>query len=660
MQISLYKFCRALTVSLFIGSAAAIPFSAHAQNNPIPVENFFKSSQISNVMFSPDGKNVAMLAAGANDRLVLAVMEVDKLKPKIVAGYEKTDVVFFNWVNNQRLVFGVGDRSIGDGDRYKGSGLFAINKDGNELRELIATGDTGSKFRVLNGYHNFLDVTHVPDSNDVYITRSTGTRKTPSYTLMKLNTLNGYNEIIQTPTNSVSFMIDKSGEVRVAETSQDNFTAVHYKDPATQQWRKLIEYNNVTGHGFSPAFIAPDGQFYVTSANKNDTVSVYRFDLEKNKLDDTPVVATKGFDFQGNFVFNKKENKLLGVHYESDAYSTLWLDDKWNSVQKTVDAALPNTANLIWGPESGNNDIVIVHSFSDVHPGSYMLFNTETKKFVPIGDVHPEINSKTMSYKDFVRIKVRDGMEIPAYITLPKNSSGKNLPMVVMVHGGPYVRGGHWEWNRETQFLASRGYAVLEPDFRGSTGYGTKLFRAGWKQWGLAMQDDVTDATKWAIAQGYADPQRICIAGASYGGYATLMGLIKEPDLYRCGISWVGVTDINYLFDVTWSDTSGSAWTRYGMPLMIGDQTKDAEQLKATSPVAQAHRLTKPLILAYGVADRRVPLVHGEQFKKAAPKDAKIEWITYPNEGHGWRTLNNNVDFWTRAEQFLNENTAVK
>jgi dipeptidyl aminopeptidase/acylaminoacyl peptidase len=265
-----------------------------------------------------------------------------------------------------------------------------------------------------------------------------------------------------------------------------------------------------------------------------------------------------------------------------------------------------------------------------------------------------------MSYKDFVRIKVRDGMEIPAYITLPKNSSGKNLPMVVMVHGGPYVRGGHWEWNRETQFLASRGYAVLEPDFRGSTGYGTKLFRAGWKQWGLAMQDDVTDATKWAIAQGYADPQRICIAGASYGGYATLMGLIKEPDLYRCGISWVGVTDINYLFDVTWSDTSGSAWTRYGMPLMIGDQTKDAEQLKATSPVTQAHRLTKPLILAYGAADRRVPLVHGEQFKKAAPKDAKIEWITYPNEGHGWRTLKNNVDFWTRAEKFLNENTAVK
>src|SRR5450830_808309 len=146
--------------------------------------------------------------------------------------------------------------------------------------------------------------------------------------------------------------------------------------------------------------------------------------------------------------------------------------------------------------------------------------------------------------------------DIPAWLTLPHGGAGKKLPMVVLVHGGPYVRGHVWGWNANAQFLASRGYAVLEPEFRGSTGYGFDHFKAGWKQWGLAMQNDIADGTRWAIAGGVADPRRICIAGASYGGYATLMGLVNDPELYRCGIDWVGVTDIDLLFSGHWSFSS--------------------------------------------------------------------------------------------------------
>jgi dipeptidyl aminopeptidase/acylaminoacyl peptidase len=228
---------------------------------------------------------------------------------------------------------------------------------------------------------------------------------------------------------------------------------------------------------------------------------------------------------------------------------------------------------------------------------------------------------------------------------------------VVLVHGGPFVRGVEWGFSHENQFLASRGYMVIEPEFRGSTGYGSKLFKAGWKQWGLAMQDDITDATRWAIAQGLADPNRIAIAGASYGGYATMMGLLREPGLYKAGINWVGVTDIELMYSIGWSDfmDADNPWVRFGMPRMIGDSAKDAEQLTATSPLKQAHRIKQPVLLAYGEEDYRVPLPHGTKMRDAliSAGNKSVEWVQYEGEGHGWMLEKNDVDFWSRVERFL-------
>src|SRR5471032_3103059 len=220
----------------------------------------------------------------------------------------------------------------------------------------------------------------------------------------------------------------------------------------------------------------------------------------------------------------------------------------------------------------------------------------------------PAIKPAEMGARDLVHYQARDGRDIPAWLTLPPNSGGKNLPTVVLVHGGPWVRGGSWSWNADAEFLASRGYAVLEPEFRGSTGYGYDHFKAGWKQWGLKMQDDIADGTRWAIAQGVADGKRVCIAGASYGGYATLMGLINDPDLYKCGVDWVGVTDINLMYNSGWRYSSdlSDGWKQYGMPVLIGDPVKDAEQLNITSPLQQASRVSQPLLMAYGGADVRV------------------------------------------------------
>lgn len=228
-------------------------------------------------------------------------------------------------------------------------------------------------------------------------------------------------------------------------------------------------------------------------------------------------------------------------------------------------------------------------------------------------------------------------------------------PAVVLVHGGPWSRGGAWRWDPDAQFLATRGYVVIEPEFRGSTGYGNKHYRDGWKQWGQRMQDDVTDALKFAVDKGWVDPKKVCIAGASYGGYSALMGIAKTPEQYKCAVAWVAVSDPRLMYTVHWSDISDRS-KLFSMPDMVGDLEKDAPMLKANSPVELAPRMKTPLLLAYGAKDWRVPIVHGEKMR-AALTDAGNPpvWVVYDDEGHGWHRTRNKVDFWTRVERFLSQ-----
>jgi dipeptidyl aminopeptidase/acylaminoacyl peptidase len=309
---------------------------------------------------------------------------------------------------------------------------------------------------------------------------------------------------------------------------------------------------------------------------------------------------------------------------------------------------------LLSFPRRGKSPWLTSWSFSDRQPGQAVLFNKETQKLTLLGRAMPQIDPAQMSSMDFTQYKARDGRSIPAYLTLPKQAGDKRpLPLIVWVHGGPYVRGTAWGWNAEVQFLASRGYAVLQPEFRGSRGFGDSHFQAGLKQWGLTMQDDLADAAQWAISQGIADPKRIAIMGASYGGYAAMMGLVNNPEIFRCGINVVGVTDLDLLFSASWSDQS-SVFKQHGLPKLIGDRKLDAERLKATSPLHQAARIKNPVMLAYGRQDRRVPIEHGERMRDALKvHNANLEWILYDKEGHGWYRQETHKDFWPRVQRFL-------
>jgi poly(3-hydroxybutyrate) depolymerase len=270
------------------------------------------------------------------------------------------------------------------------------------------------------------------------------------------------------------------------------------------------------------------------------------------------------------------------VRYDAEHPGYAWFDDDWARLSKGVDNALPDHMNVL----ANEGTHVLVFSYSDTDPGAYYTLDLGSRKLEPLVATRRGIDPARMPHREALRYAARDGLSIPAFLTLPRDRPARALPLVVDVHGGPWVRGSGWGWNGEAAYLASLGYAVLQPEYRGSTGWGRKAFEASWKQWGRAMQDDLDDGVDALVKRGVADPARVCIMGASYGGYAVMMGLARNPERWKCGVDMVGVTDIDLMFDVTWSDSWNSEFMRYDAREMIGDQDKAADAIEQGQRVA--------------------------------------------------------------------------
>jgi dipeptidyl aminopeptidase/acylaminoacyl peptidase len=296
---------------------------------------------------------------------------------------------------------------------------------------------------------------------------------------------------------------------------------------------------------------------------------------------------------------------------------------------------------------------VLVYSYADNDPGHFLLYHPQQDKWQLLGSAQPDIEPARMARMSFERIRARDGRDLPLWVTRPAGPTGKSRPAVVLVHRGPHTRGASWGWNADAQFLASRGYVVIEPEFRGSTGYGYRHDRAGWKHWGRGMIDDITDALRHVVAAGGADGSRVCVMGSSYGGYATLMSLVKEPDLYRCGIAHAAVSDPRHRFDFHWSDLD-TFNRRVVLPLTMGDPVADAQMLVETSPLEQVKRIKAPILLMHGDDDVRVPIENSERMRDALKKAGKeVEWVVFVDEGRGFSRPANELDYWRRVEAFL-------
>jgi dipeptidyl aminopeptidase/acylaminoacyl peptidase len=640
---------------------ALLPAVAAAADARPGAEAFFRNPRLVDAQISPDGHTVAFAMAAANgERVHLLALDLRTMVPSVVVSSETADIESFEWVNDKRLVFSLTDRQVAAGDLREAPGLFAINVDGTHSRQLVERRypnliRSGDSEELLPWNTWLLHGTRETAAGEVYVVKAEKfDRKHVDYVqLQRLNTENRRISDVQAPKRAFAWVIDAKGEPRVASSLEGDRVSVMLRDPATDQWSDLATFNQFDEtKAFTPRYIDETGRLFVTAKGGNDTESVYLYDTAKHQLVDEPFVRAGRYDLDPQFI--EAHGKLVGLRYMADGEVTQWLDPALEALQARVDKMLPSTVNRISVASEGDGSFVLVHAASDRVPGRFFVLNVQEGRLTALGDSHPDIDPRQMSRMEAVSYKARDGLMVPAYLTVPHGLPRSNLPLVVLVHGGPWVRGQAWRWDPEVQFLASRGYAVLQPEFRGSMGYGTRLFKAGWKQWGLAMQDDVADGVKWAVAQGLVDPARVCIAGASYGGYSVLMGLVNDPALYRCGVDWVGPTDINLMYSVDWSDASDD-WKRYGMPRLIGDPVADARQLKATSPIENVARIHAPLLLAYGGKDQRVPLVHGETLRDAMAKvpGSQVEWIVYDKEGHGWRKAEDQVDFWTHVERFL-------
>jgi dipeptidyl aminopeptidase/acylaminoacyl peptidase len=654
------------------------------------VEQFFGRAVFSGAELSPNGRFVALrIAEKFNDRRdSLVILDLATMNAKMIS-FKNHDVGTFHWVNDERLVYESSDTRLAQANfRLINNrieilaGMFASDRDGKSFRylfedrsgpgALIIRAQSSNKDLLQlpwQGHHELrvntvlLDTVGQQDSNDVFVVtlgnRDFGKHTDVMSTLKRVDTMSGRAETIDTPPHSTLWLFDQDDTLRIAMSQQGKLRAVHYKDPANGKWRKLAEFELLSEQGFEPLAIGPDGTLYVRATNGRDKQAIYRYDLINNRIMPDPVVASNDYDIDGELIFNQR--KLLGVRYNIDGEITQWFDADMTAIQKTIDTLLPVTTNRISVARRSETPYVLIDAFSDAHPHTYYLYDTAKKHITELGAAHPDIDPAKMAQKDLVHFTARDGLDIPAYLTVPTGLTKKNLPMVVMVHDGPWQRGGYWKWDSETQFLASRGYVVLEPEYRGSTGFGMRHFKAGWEQWGVSMQNDLADGAKWAIEQGVADPKRICIAGAGYGGYATLMGLVNNPELFRCGIDLAGWTDINlmYTYNRDWENRSNisDVEKQYLFPVLIGTPGKDAAQFKRTSPLEQAANIKQPLLLAYGGVDQIVPQVYGVNFHLAV-KDSNpnVEWLPYWDEGHQLDVDEDRFDFWHHVENFLARN----
>lgn len=647
-------------------AAVALPLTSWAEQEAVGAAVFFKRAQMVGALLSPDGKRLAMQTVAPHGRVVLSVLDLATLASSVAYSSDAADVGSVLWVNSDRLAFTLADLETAQGDLDAGPGLFAVNHDGSEFKQLVerqtvlVRNPNGS--RKMEPWNTFLfDSTQTRTGNDIYVVRPEAIdQKEFGYIkLLRLNTKTVEVQEIEGPQHSVAWWTDTEGALRVVLTRQGEKSALRWKDPSSGHWRVISEFNTYTQDpDVQVRHIAPDGTLYVTARRGRDKECTWLLNPVNGEWSAQPLAQSPLFDVDANVI--ARSDKVLGLRFTIDAEVTQWLDTDMQSLQAQIDKVLAQTINRLSIPWQADSPWVLIEAFSDRQPLLYLLFNRTTGKFTRLGARRPDIDPKKMASTSLMRFKAGDGLEIPAWLTLPAGADKKNLPLVVLVHGGPFVRAGNWRWDAEVQFLAARGYAVLQPEFRGTLGLGLAHYRAGWKQWGKAMQTDVAEAARWAINQGIADPKRVAIAGASYGGYATLMGLVRNPDLFQCGVAWVGVTELDMLYSVDWDDISGN-YKRYGMPRLLGDRVLDAADLKENSPLTHARAITQPVLLAYGEADTRVPIVHGSKFKRAVQtSNHKVEWVVYEREGHGWRVPANQIDFWNRTAIFLDSHLADK
>ncbi len=595
----------------------------------ISLKDFFRNPDKSDVKISPDGSHISYLAPYKN-RLNVFVQEIGKDTAVRITSETARDINNYLWAGNNKILYqkdNAGDENFS---------IFAANIDGSGSKALVSQKDACALFVDGMVYDDEILIAlnkRDPKLDDVFrVNINTGRMKSAAVN----------------PGNIQRFVPDHDGRIRMAFGADSCNSVLYYRDNENQQFRKVlnINYNDI----FIPMIFTGDNKRIIASSNLGrDKQAIVEFDPVTSR--EAKVIYQNPDYDAAMLLYSFSRRTTLAVQYTSWKKEYYITDNAFKNIYSKLDKLLGDY-EIVIADFSLDEKKFIIRTYSDKSLGAYYLWDEGTGKLDIICEVSPWINENSLSDMKPIEYMSRDSLVIHGYLTIPKGREAKNLPVVVRIHGGPWAR-DTWGFNPEAQFLASRGYAVFQMNFRGSVGYGRKFWEASFRQWGLKMADDVTDGVNWLISEGIADPNRIAVYGSSFGGYQALVSLVREPQLYACGISYVGISN---LFTFTKSMPPSWMLVRNKIYAMVGNPVTDSAQFYATSPVFHTDRIRVPVFIAQGANDTRVKQAEAEQMVAALKKRGiPVRYMLKNDEGHGFMKEENRFDFYHTMEEFLAE-----
>jgi len=597
----------------------------------VPLKDFFRNSEKTRYTLSPNGEYLAYLAPYKN-RMNIHVQKIGSDKTLRLTGVEDRDLAGYFWATNDRILY------VRDFDGDENFHVFGVDINGGNDKDL--TPFEGVLAQIIDDL----------EDDDEHIIVGLNKRNPQIFDPYRLNINTGELDMIaQNPGNITGWMTDHDGKLRVAISTDGVNGSILYRPTENDEFKVVLTTN--FRETVSPLFFTFDNQHLYASSNLNrDKSAIVKFDISNGKELEV-LYENDEVDVSG-LTYSRKRKVLTFIHYVDWKRQYKFLDKERETLQNRLEDEIGKQYEVVVVSSSKAEDKFLVRSYSDRSLGAFYFYDKNTDILEKITEVSPWLNENDLAKMKPITYTSRDGLTINGYLTLPKDVPHENLPVVVNPHGGPWAR-DTWTFKPDVQFLANRGYAVLQMNFRGSTGYGRKFWESSFNEWGLKMQDDITDGVHWIVNQGIADPNRIAIYGGSYGGYATLAGVTFTPDLYACAVDFVGVSNL-----FTFMGTIPPYWKPYLKMLkeMVGDpdNAQDHERLTATSPVFHVDKIKAPLLIAQGAKDPRVVQAESDQMVEALrSRGIDVEYILKENEGHGFHNEENRFEFYAAMERFL-------
>lgn len=591
-------------------------------------------------MISPDGTAVVMRYKDSGISYLIAYPFAKKAEAEKRIGLGKLPIQSVTWAGPNRLLLAVSNTVQQYDVDFPVMRLVLV-----DLTTMAVTPLDQRNGWMLGGQVLSVD----PAGRWALVTSHKDLFSTPSVKRFDLVT-NEVSVVERARPNLWNWFADEHGTVRAGVSYSGDRWTVWYRDTPGEELKPIRGRFAKDDEGAVDGlrFLGKSGRAIIVTNSKTGRFGAYTFDTKTGAIG-TPIYEHPYVDIDG--ILTNDAGEITGFSYEDERARVHWLDPVMKKVQADLDKALPDASNVVVS-HSDDLNRMLVWSGTASDPGLYYLYDRKAKALEDFAARYDRADVPVFSAVKAISYTSRDGLTIRGYLTLPKDRPERGLPLIVMPHGGPFVR-DTWDFDPYVQFLASRGYAVLQPNFRGSTGYGKDFVERGYGQWGQAMQDDIDDGVDWVVKEGMVDARRVCIMGASYGGYAALWGAIRNPERYRCAVSLAGVTDLPGMLKYDRRAFSAPRYYREWERRVQGETKRD---LTAVSPLAQAARLKRPVFIAHGENDANVPAKQGHEMVTALKKaGVPVTSVFYPGEGHGLDKAENKVDFFKRIEAFLNE-----